>query len=125
MNIARFLRDEGGATLVEYGTIAALLGVTVMSTVSAVADAIDQAYEDINCEVDDHDGPCGSSFRAQIVGYAGLDGMVSESEMEAMIADLCPSDCPTANEVMSDYGSGPWSQEDVYDAASTYDAENP
>jgi len=36
----RFLADEGGATAVEYGVLAAFLGLAIMGTISATGQAI-------------------------------------------------------------------------------------
>ena len=36
----RFLADEGGATAVEYGVMAAFIGLAIMGTISATGQAI-------------------------------------------------------------------------------------
>jgi|GEM_PF-998391 pilus assembly protein Flp/PilA len=36
----RFVADEGGATAVEYGLMAALIGLAIMGTISATGQAI-------------------------------------------------------------------------------------
>jgi Flp pilus assembly pilin Flp len=36
----RFLADEGGATAVEYGVLAAFFGLAIMGTISATGQAI-------------------------------------------------------------------------------------
>jgi pilus assembly protein Flp/PilA len=43
----RFLRDEEGATAIEYGLIAALISVVIIAAVSAVGTQLDITFEDI------------------------------------------------------------------------------
>ena len=39
-NFSRFLKDESGATAIEYGLIAALIGVALIPTLGDLGDAI-------------------------------------------------------------------------------------
>lgn len=43
-----FLRDESGATAIEYGLIAALIFVTIVTGVTLVADGMDAKYDAIS-----------------------------------------------------------------------------
>jgi Flp pilus assembly pilin Flp len=115
------LREESGATLIEYGLIAALLGVALLASVSAMGKGIYTALEEVDCYLDNRDGPCGADLRAALASYAGEDGVLSESEVNDMIATECTSDCPSdAAELMASYGAGPWTQEEVYEAIQAW-----
>ena len=50
--VTRFLKDESGATAIEYGLIAALISVVLVGTLSAVGDSLKGAFEKISTEVD-------------------------------------------------------------------------
>jgi len=39
--IRKFLRDESGVTMIEYGLIAALIGVALVATLTALGDSIE------------------------------------------------------------------------------------
>ncbi len=41
---ARFVKDESGATAIEYGLIAALLSVVIIATLTAVGSTLDAVY---------------------------------------------------------------------------------
>lgn len=43
----KFLRDEGGATAIEYGLIAALIAVVIISGVAHVGDAVNTTFTTI------------------------------------------------------------------------------
>ena len=43
----RFLHDEGGATAIEYGLIASLISVVIITSVSLLGDAMDQTFDTI------------------------------------------------------------------------------
>lgn len=45
--ILKFLRDEEGATAIEYGLIAALIAVVAMVGMSAVGDGLKEIFDDI------------------------------------------------------------------------------
>jgi pilus assembly protein Flp/PilA len=45
--LSRFLRDERGATAVEYGLIAALMVVAVIAAISGVAEENSKMYKEI------------------------------------------------------------------------------
>lgn len=42
--ISRFIRDESGATVIEYGLIAALISVSAISTMQAVGGQVDGLF---------------------------------------------------------------------------------
>lgn len=44
---ARFVKDESGATAIEYGLIAALLSVVIISTLTLIGADLDRVYQDI------------------------------------------------------------------------------
>lgn len=46
-NIINFLKDEEGATAIEYGLIAALIAVVIMGTLAAIGTQLDVLFKDI------------------------------------------------------------------------------
>ncbi|MGD9670497.1 MAG: Flp family type IVb pilin [Hyphomicrobiaceae bacterium] len=44
---ARFVKDESGATAIEYGLIAALLSVAIITTLQLVGTNLDAIYQQI------------------------------------------------------------------------------
>ena len=50
--MTRFLKDESGATAIEYGLIAALIAVVLVTALSAVGKSLGGAFEKISTEVD-------------------------------------------------------------------------
>jgi pilus assembly protein Flp/PilA len=49
---ARFAQDESGATAIEYGLIAALIGVAIVSAAGAVGDSLNTLFTDVKTELD-------------------------------------------------------------------------
>jgi len=49
---ARFLKNESGATAIEYGLIAALIAVAIMAGAGAVGTSLNTKFEDISTSVD-------------------------------------------------------------------------
>jgi pilus assembly protein Flp/PilA len=45
--IARFAKDESGATAIEYGLIAALIGLAIVVGAGALGNALDNQFSDI------------------------------------------------------------------------------
>lgn len=45
--LSRFIRDEGGATAIEYGLIAALLFLAVVGAITAYGQSFTNMYEKI------------------------------------------------------------------------------
>lgn len=50
--IKRFLRDESGATAIEYGLIAALISVAAIGAFTRVGDSLDTKFGDISTALD-------------------------------------------------------------------------
>ncbi len=51
MKMRRFLKDESGATAIEYGLIAALIGVVIISAVTALGTGISGTFDTIAAEL--------------------------------------------------------------------------
>jgi pilus assembly protein Flp/PilA len=52
MNIfSRFVRDESGATAIEYGLIAALIAVVIITALTAVGTALSSKFDTIQTKV--------------------------------------------------------------------------
>lgn len=49
--ISRFLKDEDGATAIEYGLIIALISLAIVAGVGALADQLEFLWGDNNSEV--------------------------------------------------------------------------
>ena len=47
----RFIKDEDGATAIEYGLIAALIAVAIIGAVSALGDTLDQKFNDVDYRI--------------------------------------------------------------------------
>lgn len=45
--INKFLKDEDGATAIEYGLIAALIAVAIITAVTAVGDNLDTTFSEV------------------------------------------------------------------------------
>lgn len=50
--INRFVRDEEGATAIEYGLIAALIAVAIIAALRGVATSISTNFSDISSNLD-------------------------------------------------------------------------
>lgn len=48
----RFLKDESGATAIEYGLIAALIAVVIVGGVTAVGTSLDALFNNVASELD-------------------------------------------------------------------------
>ena len=48
---ARFVKDESGATAIEYGLIAALIALAIMVGAGAVGNALDEKFDTIASEL--------------------------------------------------------------------------
>lgn len=48
---SRFVRDKSGATAVEYGLIAALIGVVIIAGAGALGSALNQKFTDVGSTV--------------------------------------------------------------------------
>ncbi|RLQ89313.1 Flp family type IVb pilin [Notoacmeibacter ruber] len=49
---ARFVKDESGATAIEYGLIAALIAVAIIGAVSAVGGSLTDRFNAISSAID-------------------------------------------------------------------------
>ncbi|MCD6060648.1 MAG: Flp/Fap pilin component [Moraxellaceae bacterium] len=50
--IQKFLRDESGATMVEYGIMVALIAAICIGTVGILGVNVDEAFGAVNAELD-------------------------------------------------------------------------
>jgi pilus assembly protein Flp/PilA len=48
---ARFVRDESGATAIEYGLIAALIAVVIISAVTAVGTSLSTTFTTVSGKI--------------------------------------------------------------------------
>ena len=46
-SLKRFLNDESGATAIEYGMIAALVAVAIITTVGLLGERLDETFDEI------------------------------------------------------------------------------
>jgi pilus assembly protein Flp/PilA len=46
--ISRFVRDESGATAIEYGLIAALIAVVIITAITAVGTSLSKTFDAVN-----------------------------------------------------------------------------
>lgn len=60
---ARFAKDESGATAIEYGLIAALIGLAIVAGATKLGGALDTLFNDIGTSLGevDTDLPAGDS----------------------------------------------------------------
>ena len=49
--MARFINDESGATAIEYGLLAALIGVGIVGGASLLGNSLDQSFNGIGSKV--------------------------------------------------------------------------
>jgi pilus assembly protein Flp/PilA len=49
---ARFLKDESGATAIEYGLIAALISVALIAGATTLGDSLGNIFDDLSTELD-------------------------------------------------------------------------
>lgn len=49
---SRFLKDESGATAIEYGLIAAIISVAIIGTLGAVKDSLIGTFEAVSTGLD-------------------------------------------------------------------------
>ncbi len=50
--LKNFLNNEDGATAIEYGLIAALIGVAIITAVGLVGDSLDATFDEIKTGLD-------------------------------------------------------------------------
>ncbi len=46
--VTRFLRDESGATAIEYGLIAALISITIIAAANSIGGTVKEKFVDAN-----------------------------------------------------------------------------
>jgi len=46
--VSRFMKDESGATAIEYGLIAALIAVVLVTALGAIGTALNEKFTDIS-----------------------------------------------------------------------------
>ena len=49
--LKRFLKNEDGATAIEYGLIAALIGVAIITTVGLVGDGLNDTFTTVSTKL--------------------------------------------------------------------------
>jgi pilus assembly protein Flp/PilA len=49
---SRFLKDESGATAIEYGLIAAIVGVGIIASLGTLKDALNDKFEAVGTALD-------------------------------------------------------------------------
>jgi pilus assembly protein Flp/PilA len=49
---ARFMKDESGATAIEYGLIAALISVALITGATALGDALNNQFQNLSGKLD-------------------------------------------------------------------------
>ena len=47
-----FLRDDSGATSIEYGFIAGLVSIAILASVMSLGDSVNQAYAQVNGDLE-------------------------------------------------------------------------
>lgn len=53
---SRFVKDESGATAIEYGLIAAIVGVGIIVSLGTLKDGLDAIFSGIGGKLDDASG---------------------------------------------------------------------
>ena len=53
---ARFLKDESGATAIEYGLIVALIAVVIIAAVTAIGGTLNDTFTTIDTKLADANG---------------------------------------------------------------------
>lgn len=58
--IARFAKDESGATAIEYGLIAALIAIAIIAGAGAIGNALNTKFKDVSACLGGSEGTCPS-----------------------------------------------------------------
>lgn len=53
---ARFVKDESGATAIEYGLIAALVGVAIIGTLTSLGTSLNSTFTTVSTKLDAANG---------------------------------------------------------------------
>jgi pilus assembly protein Flp/PilA len=51
------IRDEQGATAIEYGLIAALIAIAAITAMSALGDSLDTTFTNVSTELNENNTP--------------------------------------------------------------------
>ena len=51
-NVVRFLKDESGATAIEYGLIAGLISIVIITTITMVGSKLESVFNFIGSTLD-------------------------------------------------------------------------
>jgi pilus assembly protein Flp/PilA len=57
VSLKKFLNNEDGATAIEYGLIAALIGVAIITAVGLVGGSLDETFRDVSTALDEAPTP--------------------------------------------------------------------
>ncbi|HRE44407.1 MAG TPA: Flp family type IVb pilin [Terricaulis sp.] len=57
VSLKKFIANEDGATAIEYGLIAALVGVAIIAGVGALGDSLDTTFNNVSDELDANNTP--------------------------------------------------------------------
>ena len=49
--VARFVKDESGATAIEYGLIAAILGVGIIASLQSLKNSLNTMFSQVNANL--------------------------------------------------------------------------
>jgi len=49
--VSKFIKDESGATAIEYGLIAALIAVVIIGAVTALGEGLTGTFEEVTAEL--------------------------------------------------------------------------
>lgn len=50
VSLKKFLKNEDGATAIEYGLIAALIGVAIIAAVTALGGQLESTFEEVSTD---------------------------------------------------------------------------
>lgn len=59
--INKFLRDESGATMVEYAILVALISVAVIATVYLVGQEVNDKFDEVKTALENNGAPAGGT----------------------------------------------------------------
>jgi pilus assembly protein Flp/PilA len=54
--MTRFLNDESGATAIEYGLIAGLIAVAIITGATSLGNSLDDMFSELSTKLDDVNG---------------------------------------------------------------------
>ena len=71
--IQRFLKDESGATAIEYGLIAALIAVALIGAMMTVSDDLEATYDFVGTQLENANATAAADIAAAQGGGGGDD----------------------------------------------------